>query len=123
MPERMPYLIIMEEVLAANAGGTATFQGSTQESFILKELVFVSTGAFNVTGVRIGTSRNLTNADQTTEIPSTILQSGLNAFRGIREFMADMVIRGGEIFSVDLEDTSGAGNTVTLVFNAIRETG
>lgn len=123
MAEQTPYLIVMEKTLAANGGDTLQFQGSTQETFILKEFVFVATGAFNVSGIRIGTSRNLTNANQSIEIPSTALQNGASANRSLRELMVGQRISGGEIFSMDIEDTSGAQNTVTFVWNAIRETG
>lgn len=120
MAKRVPFFLVLEAVLAGNGTGSVSYSVPPSEQLLLAEMVFVATGAFNITNIRTSDGLANTNATPAIEIPSTVMQNGANSNRGIKEFAEPLLVNGSITVYVDLEDSSGAGNTVTLVFNAIR---
>jgi hypothetical protein len=117
-----PFLLVLEAVLVAGGTGTVSYPIPSGETLELDELVFQSTGVFNVSDIRDSNGNHFTNASLTTEIPSVVLASGANNNNALKRFPIPIEIKGSTIFYVDLEDSSGAGNTVTLVFAGRRTT-
>lgn len=115
-----PFLLVLETALNANGVGTVSYQVSPMETLTLTGLVFASTGTFNITSIRDSGGRQYTNATATVEIPSSVIPSGANANNAIWEFPTPMVIEKGNSLIIELEDSSGSGNTVTLIANAMK---
>lgn len=118
---QIPFILLGRVSLLANSTGTFSYPVPQNEELKLRDLVFSSTGAFSITGIRTADGRNYTNASSSAPIPSTVLASGANNNNNIRDFVPDLVVAGGSILYVDLIDTSGAGNVVNLTFNAERK--
>lgn len=111
----IPYLELAQVVLAANGTGTFSQPIPNTQKLSLKEWVYSSTGAFQVTGIRDSSGRNYTNASPSIPIPSALLPSAANNFNAIHWFEPELVIPGNIILYIDFKDTSGAGNTINLL--------
>lgn len=122
MANEYPYLLVLPIVLTASATGTVQYPMPTNETLKIKEIRFVSTGAFSITDIRNSSGNHFTNASPSAPILSTALQDARNNFDSIEKFMADIVLDGGKTFYIDVIDTSGAGNTIRLYLNCTRET-
>lgn len=118
----IPYSLVLEATLTSGGTATVSYPVPVGESLELTDMIFVSTGIFNITGIRDSSGRNYTNASLSVEIPSSVLKSGANAFNAHNPFSIPLVIEGGTVFYIDLEDSSAAGNTVTIVCEGKRNT-
>jgi hypothetical protein len=118
MPDN-PYFCILETTLAGNASGTLSYQVPANMELTIRGWRQVSTGAFNLTGVRDSQGLYYTNASASVEIPSSYIADLADGNNGLKDFPMSLVIEGGTIIYIDVEDTSGAGNTVTIVLDGI----
>lgn len=117
-----PYLLVLESTLAGNGTGTVSYTLPQGEELELTQMRFQSTGTFNITDIRDSSGNHMTNASPAVEIPSAVMQPGNQAFRSLGDFTTPFLINQGKTFYVDLEDSSGSSNTVTLVFAGKRKT-
>ena len=117
-----PYILVLEATLAGNGTGTVMYTLPQNEKMELSQLRFASTSTFNITDIRDSSGNHMTNASPAVEIPSSVIQPGNQAFRSLGDFIVPFVIDQGKTFYVDLEDSSGSSNTITLVFAGKRIT-
>ena len=117
----VPYFLQLNAVLGAAGTGTLSFTVPKNEGLQLRQVRFSSTGAFNVTDIRDSAGQHYTNASSANPIPSTELQNAASANIGIQALDIELNLVGGVTFYVDLVDTSGAGNTVRVLFTGVRE--
>jgi len=117
----IPYQLLAKFVLAASGQGTFAFPVPQGQTLNVDEMVFTSTGAWQLVGLSNSNGLQYTNATPAAGIPSVNLSNGANNNNNIRDFKPDLVIKGGEQLLVTILDTSVAPNTVNLVFNCSRE--
>lgn len=117
-----PYFLVLEATIAGNGTGTVSYTMPGNERVELHELVYVSTGRFNITDIRDSTGLHYTNASPSVEIPSDVLASGTNSNNALQKLPLPLVIESGVTLYIDLEDASGLSNTITLVFTGVRMT-
>jgi hypothetical protein len=121
MANTLPYELFLSSVLTAGGTGTMSYQVPPGQKLIIDEFVFISTGAFNVVGMRNGGGQQFTNATPSNGIPSTMLANGLNQFNVIKDFKPNLEIQGGDTFYIDIIDTSAAPNTVRFLGNGSKD--
>ncbi len=115
------FVLLLEAFqLAANGSTTLSYTVPPQEKLTIFDLFFDSTGAFNITGIRDSTGRQYTNASPSTEIPSAVLKDGATANIGMNPFIKPLEVPGSVTIYIDVEDSSGAQNTITLTMPAVR---
>ena len=118
----LPYFLTLRQTIATNAFGSLTHPVPPNEGLKIIGFRHTSTGTFNLTGIRDSTGMQYTNASPTNEVPSTHLQPAIEADIAFTEFETPLELRGGTTFYWDLEDSSGAPNTVIFTFSCIRVT-
>lgn len=118
---KIPYLLEMQTVLAANGTGTLTYTVPNNESLELHAFIISSTGTFNVTGIRVTGGNNITNAGSNLPIPDVHFKKTGNDFNGLHKFIIPLMLLGGGTLYIDVVDTSGAGNTIRTTFNCVRD--
>lgn len=116
-----PFFLVLEVALAASGTGTVSYTVSKQERLEISRLLHESTGIFNVTDIRNSNGLHYTNASALEELPGAMLADVTDDYNAIGEFPIPLVVAGGETIYIDLEDSSGAGNTVTIVAVCTRE--
>lgn len=117
-----PYILELNSVVGSNSSATLTYPMPNNETLQLMDIGFVATGAFSITDIRDSTGKHYTNASPSNPILSTQIQDTRNAFLSLKQFVIPIVLDGGKTFYVDVLDTSGAQNTIRLIFNGTRET-
>lgn len=115
MPKRVSYLASAVKVLGALGQDTLQYSPGPTETFYIKEWRFISTGTFNIIDVRNSEQFKYTQCSVTNPILSTMVQNPTNAFLAFKEFDPPLMIEPSQTFSVDVVDTSGAGNTVRVL--------
>lgn len=118
-----PYLLVLEATLAANGTGTLSYPVPQNEQLELHQIFQQSTGAFGITSIHDSGGTNFTNASSTIEIDDDFIDDVDEANIAVRDFIVPLVVNGGTILYIDVEDTSGAGNTVSILLNGVRKTG
>jgi len=117
-----PYFLTDTVVLGAAGTGSFNFFVPVNESYDLYDMRFTATGIFDVRDIRDSAGQHYTNASTTDPLNSTHFQNGASPNIGFQTFPATLHLNGGMTFTIDLFDTSGAGNTVRFVFLAVRHT-
>jgi len=117
-----PFLHVLETSLGANGTGTISLIVPNSEKLIVHGLRFVSTAGFNVTDIRTTDGKHYTNASNAVEIPSSMLGNAANGNNTILEFKTPLIVQGGLSLTIDLEDSSGSANSVTMLLDCIKET-
>ena len=115
------FIAVAAATLTADGTGTASYSVSNQEHFEVERIMFASTGAFSLTGIRDNAGNIYSNIDSTDPLPSTLLSSGANGNNHIGDFPTPIIVQGGGQVSIDLLDTSSAGNTVRIFLIGKRE--
>lgn len=115
MATRVSYRAIASKVLTANSQDSLQYTPGPTETFYITGWRFVSTGIFDIIDVRNSEQFKYTQASVTNPIQSTMVQDPRNAFLGDKEFDPPLMIEKSQTFSVDVKDTSGAGNTVRML--------
>ena len=116
-----PYWFVDKVTLGANATGTAEFRVDEGTAFKAKKLWIVSTGAFDITGIRDNRGNHYTNASSTEPIPSTALNKPQTAGEGVGEFPLELELAGGDVLYIDFKDTSGSSNTLNIILEGSLE--
>lgn len=118
-----PFIYTDRVVLAANGSGTLQYTVGAGETAHLQAMFQAATGAFSITAIRTSTSTPYTDASPSNPLPSSLLVSAVdeNGIGAKLEPTLDVV--GPLTLNIDVLDTSGAPNTVTIAFQAAREIG
>lgn len=109
-----PFIFTDTVVLTASATATVRLPVSNGEKGFYGKLYFVSTGAFNVTGLRSDNSISYSDASAENPLTSTTLQNAANANRSLEGFDLKLDLEGPNALNIDITDTSGSGNTVRI---------
>lgn len=120
---KKPFLYVDTVTLAGNGSGTWTVNIGAGETARFRKMRYASTGAFSITGIRDSSNNPFGNAAPNEPLRSTLLTKVTDTVEGLNMFDPMIEIVGPRAFNIDLLDTSGAGNTVTLGFEAELETG
>lgn len=120
MATNVPFLLILKTALLANSTATVSYAVPPAEDLYLEDMRVASTGAFSITNIRNSNGRPYTNASSATTIPSTLLAFGNTNTQGFTEFSVPLLIAGSETILFDLIDTSGAGNSVSILISCNR---
>lgn len=115
-----PFLLVMNVVLNSNGTGTMTYAVPPAEDLYIRDLAFVSSGAFSITNIRNSNGRIYSNTSTNNPIVSTMLANGNTNVQRFSEFDEPLVIMGSESIIIDFADTSGASNTVRVLMNCTR---
>jgi len=114
-----PFLALDTKQATANGQVSLTYQVPTNKEFTVKQIYFASDGAFNVVGINSSRGYNLTNASNSVPMPSTLLPFTTNAYNMLMLPMGDLVLKGGDEFTITIVDTSGSANDVWMLLNGI----
>lgn len=117
----IPFLIATQVVLAANAVGNLSFAVPQNWLVHIRQWWFVSTGIFRINQLQDSTGVNFTNATQSVPIPSTFLQTPANGNLAIRDLLGSLDLDGGKTLIMQVQDTSGAGNTISSIWGSLVE--
>lgn len=120
---KKPFIYVDTVVLAGNGSGTWSVNIGAGETARFRRMIYASTGAFSITGFRDSSNNPFANAAPNEPLRSTVLAKVTDNSEGISRFEPTIDIVGPRSLNIDLLDTSGAGNTVTLAFEAELETG
>ena len=90
-----PFLHVLETTLPGNGSGTLSVLVPNSEKLTIHGFRFVSTGTFNLTGIRTTDGVHYTNASQSVEIPSTVLGDATNGYNTLKDFRVPLVVEGG----------------------------
>lgn len=115
-------IIQLMVVLGAGGTGSPSYTVPANEKLQIRECRVLSTGTFNINDIRDSGSRHYTNVSAALPLPSTYFQNVNSPNIGNTDVTPPIEIEGGATFTVDVVDTSGAGNTVRLMFEATRIT-
>lgn len=117
----IPYQLLAQISLTASGQGTFTYPVPQGQKLNIDEMVFTSTGIFNLVGLSNSNGLQYTNATPAQGIPSANFANGANNFNAIKDFRPDLVINGGEQLIITVLDTSVAINVIKLLLNCSRD--
>lgn len=120
---KKPFIYVDTVTLAGNGSGTWSVNIGAGETARFRRMVYASTGAFSITGIRDSSNNPFGNAAPNEPLRSTVLSKVSDTVEGIGRFDPMIEIVGPRALNIDVVDTSGAGNTVVLAFEAELETG
>lgn len=118
-----PYWFSDTVTLAGNGTGTLQFRVGAGEIARFRKMRYVSTGAFQITGIRDSTSRQYSDASTSDPIVNTALALGQTDGNPLQEFNPPLEVVGDLSLLIDVVDTSGGSNTVRIYFEGEKETG
>lgn len=107
--------------LGANGRGTITLQAGEGDAFVLRNMTFRSTGAFVVLRLRTSGGREYISDQVGTGIPNTFFTPTNFDIAEVERLEPPIVINPSEILYLDLQDTSGASNTISVLFTGVRQ--
>jgi len=115
-----PFLVVLQVALTGNGTGSVSYSVTTQEALEIVELYQKSTGTFNVTDIRTSDGQHYTNASSVVPIPSDFFADVEDGYNAKPALPIPIVLSGGGVVYIDLLDTSGVANTVTILLRCIR---
>lgn len=110
-------------VLSANGNGSFRFDIGAGEKGTFKRMMFKSTGAFSIVGLRDSSGLQFSNVNTNDPIPSTMLKTGVTDIEQAQYFDPILEIVGPAALLIDILDTSAAGNTCRCVIEGSKEFG
>lgn len=107
------------------SGGTITLQYACPQgrTFTIRDIYFWSDNTFSLRNMQTSKGFNLTNASPSEPIPSTMLRNVANNNNTIKFPNEPLVLGGGDIFSVELIDTSSTANDIGIALVGEMDTG
>lgn len=120
---RFPFLVVLKKALAANGSGSVEYTVPTGESMEIYGVMNTATGGFFLTDVRDTKGIHYSNASAAVGVPDTFLPTAQTNYVNTGDFREPINLEGGVTIIIDLLDTSGAVNTVTLLLISVKETG
>jgi hypothetical protein len=122
MVDQIAYVAEADKTLAAAAQDTLQYTPGPTETFYIVEWRMIGAVTFDVIDIRNSEQFKYTQCSVTHPIPSTMIQSPLNAFLAFREWKPPLKIKPSMTFSVDVKDTGGGGK-VTMLLIGYKEIG
>lgn len=119
--KQIPFWIPLNVVLAANAIGNLSFAVPSLWVLHVFQVFFTSTAAFRINSFADSTGINYTNASQSIPILSTFLSIPSTANIGLLNLMHTLDLDGNKTLTIQVQDTSGAPNTINSVWNSMIE--
>lgn len=116
---RSPFLMVANCVPTASAQSTASFPIGNGQVITIKDLWYVSTGIFNIVGIRTASGLNLSNVSTGNPISNTLLQNAASPNRASYGFLEGLLLKGSDTLFIDVVDTSVATNTIRFLFPCI----
>lgn len=107
--------------LGANGRGTITLQAGEGDAFVLRNMQFRSTGAFRILRMRTSGGREYISDQQGSGIPNSFFDPTLYYVNANETLDPPVVINPSEILYLDVQDTSGSSNTVSVLFVGVRQ--
>ncbi len=121
MPTR-PFWFTDTIALGASAAGDAILTVSSGETGRIRRILFESTGAFSITGLKDATGLAFSDARASDPIPSAALVIDQLDLAGVQHFDPPLELEGPNQLTLSLLDTSAAPNTVRVIAEGEKET-
>ncbi len=118
---KRPYILTDTVVVGANADGEAVLRVGANERFEGHSLLILSTGNFEVRGIKDDSSLPYTNADSGDPLTQAMFPDDMDAGDLPLELDAPLVIEKNNSLTVQLTDTSAVSNTVRVVLYGTME--
>lgn len=115
MVMELPFLTRLSVVLTSGATGRMNYAVSANEKLQITKIYQKSTGAFDIYGLSDSAGRAYTNASSGAGLDSNFIQDVDTSFIGFSDFPVPIYLEGGQSLSLDVIDTSAAGNTVEIM--------
>lgn len=119
MARTIPFLIPMTVTVAANQSGNLSYTVPQTWVLHIYELYFTSTAAFRINQFSDSTGVNYSNVTQSVPILNTFLQNPGNSNLSLKALMHALELVGGQILTIQVQDTAGGSNTINCVANAV----
>lgn len=110
----LPFLIPLNGTLSANGTLQLSFQVPSGQKYLIDKLVQVSTSTFNIIDIVDSDGMRYTSATQSNGLPNTLLKDGADNYHGVNPFETPIEVGGGKTLYIELLDTSGSSNTVSI---------
>lgn len=107
--------------LGANSRGTLVLQGGEGETITLNKIFFNSTGSFVVLRMRTSGGSDYISDQNGNGIQSQFFTPNVSPSEGVNTFTVSIDIAPAELLYVEVQDTSGSNNTVSVLFVGERE--
>jgi len=120
MPGDFPFFVVLEVDLSGNGTGSVSYSVTTQEELEIVELYQQSTGTFNVTDIRGSDGQHYSNASSVVPIPGAFFADVGDGYNPKPELPIPIRLSGGGVIYIDLLDTSGVANKVTILLRCVR---
>lgn len=108
-------------VLGAAGRGTITLQAGEGDTFKFRYMAFQATGAFSLMRIRSSSGKEYLSDQNGNGIPSVLFARTEFNIQEFGKLMPEVEITPAELLYIEVLDTSGAGNTVTVVLTGERE--
>jgi hypothetical protein len=118
---KRPYILTDTVALAASADGEARLSVGANERFEGHKLLILSTGNFEVRGMKNDSGLPYTNADSGDPLTQANFPDDYDAGDNPLEFDAPIIIEKADALIVQLTDTSAASNTVRVTLYGTME--
>lgn len=115
----IPFLIPLTVVLTASATGVMTYPVSTNEKLNIHEIRQKSTGAFNITGITDSRGRSYTSATPSVAVDSDFIADNPSPNIALFKLPIPLFVDGSMSINIQVQDTSGAGNTIEILLVGI----
>lgn len=118
---RYSYIQSLSVTLTANGSGSVTFAIPNRERIEILGIRQQSAGAFDIIGIRSGSSRRFSNASSGQPLDGAFIADNANNNNGFMDFPEALMLEGNDDFIIDLKDTSGSENLVELALILIKD--
>ena len=118
---KRPYILTDSVALSASADGEARLSVGANERFEGHKLLILSTGNFEVRGMKNDSGLPYTNADSGDPLTQAMFPDDFDAGDAPFELDAPLIIEKSDALTVQLTDTSAATNTVRVVLYGTME--
>jgi len=112
---KRPYLLTDTVVIAASADGEAVLRVGANERFEGHKILILSTGNFEVRGIKNDSGLPYTNADTGDPLTQAMFPDDYDSGDMPLELDAPLIVEKNDALIVQLTDTSVASNTVRVV--------
>lgn len=116
-----PIFLYNRITLGANGRGTITLQGGEGETITVNRLYFTQTGNFSVLRIRTSGGADYVSDQNGNGFPSAFFGSTVQPVEGVSRLDVPIDIAPAELLYIEVQDTSGATNTVHVLLVGSRE--
>lgn len=120
MAQTIPFLVRLQVVLTALSVGQVSYPVNANEQVEITDMWQKSTGAFDITGISDSTGKNYSNASSGGGLDSDFIQDVATSNRAMHELPVSLLLPGSVTLTINVVDTSNAGNTVEIMLSGKR---